>query len=620
MTDTAHTPAGTLVDIPPGELHDSPFQPRTIYTGIEGLAESLNADGLQQPLKVRLVDEQFELVFGHRRKRAAILAGLPTVPCLLVSMTDAQVRAAQMAENIQRDNMRALEEAEGYQAQLDTDGITSAELARRIGKSPSHVAARLRLLTLAPGPKTALRDGTISAEVAVLIARVGPPIVQQKALAAIASNHMRGDLEDGGRASLRKVRNLLAEKFTLDLAKALFEPENAALHPDAGACSTCPKRSGNALEFDDITHPDEGRDERGISRDWYTRCGPNLCTDPDCHAEKTKQHLARQAEALVADGKEVVSGNKARAAIDAHGNVKGAFIAASAVKGELAKVRKDIIKKGQLPPAPVTIINPRNGKEVQAYRVADIERAGVKAAEPKPKRSGFDYEAQRRKEEAEARLESAARRRLLDAVRAAAMARPRDRDELLAIVHHALNRSPHRGKQLLANLWGCANEAVLFESIDDMPDSDLAMLLLDVMLTEHVTVVDRWDAQQQPGALLDMAEHYGIDIAAARAEPPAPTEGGSTPSTAARAREKAAAAPGKKAGAVKYRCAATGDTWSGRGLQPAWLKAALTSGRTLAEFEVKNEARSAGKEVEDGAGDAGEGDTQTADLFSTAEA
>lgn len=639
-----------LADIPLDQLHDSPFQPRTHYAGLEGLAESIRADGLQQPLRVRPlrpdpprddITDGYELVFGHRRKRAAELAGLATVPCLVTAMTDAEVRAAQMAENVQRENMRAIEEAQGYQVQIQADGISQAELARRIGKSPSHVAGRLRLLQLTPSVRQALDDGRIGAEVALLIARVGPPVVQDKALAAIAAAHLSSDLEDGGKRSLRDVRNLLAEKFTLDLKGALFDAEDTTLVWGAGACSACPKRSGNAPEFADVAQHSNRRDQDIRQWDYLCKAGPDICTDPDCFSAKQRTHLQRQAEQLRAEGKTVIDGNKARQAIDAQGNVKGDFVPAAAVKAELAKVRKDIIKRGQLPPAPVTIQDPRNGKTVQAYPRADLERAGVNltSADPKHVQRGFDWEAERRQEREACDAEHQARRRLLLATRQAMRGTPWTQDDLLMVVRHALDECDPLQLELLAELWGAANSATLADTLDAMPHADLAQLLLDAALTDRVTVASRWQIEYQPEALLDAAARYGVDVDAARAEPvasaaaPPPAEPATdpapTPSTAARAAKKGAATKSKgkaqgraAARGVRYRCPDTGSTWSGRGLQPVWVKAALASGRTLAELAVKgkdqtDKARSAGRGQTDDAGSAGEAerDTRTADLF-----
>lgn len=624
-----------LADLPLDQLHDSPFQPRKTYTGLEGLAESIRTDGIQQPLKVRPLTTpegapaSYEVIFGHRRMRAAELAGLTVVPCMVVVASDAEVRSAQMAENVQRDNMRALEEAAGFQAQIDQDGISQAELARRIGKSTAFVNGRLRLLSLVDQVREAVNEGRIGAEVALLIARVGPASVQIKALQAIDSHHLGGDLEDGGRGSFRSIRNLLNERFTLRLKEAMFDPEDPALTPDSGVCSACPKRTGNSSLYQDIAQPDERKNKHGMSLDYLPKGGPEICTDPSCFDAKKTAHLKRQADQLIAEGKTVVDGNKARQAIDSSGNIKGAYVAVSAVKGELQRVRKGIIAKGELPPAVVTIQDPRNGKIVQAYRRADVEAAGVNlAAKAQPKQRGVDYEAEREIARAKCIAETAARRRLLLKVREAAKARPRDHGDLLMVVRHALNEADLDQQGLLAELWECSSAAVLGDGIDDMSFADLAQLLLDISLTADLIPSSYWD-ESDPEALLEAAERYGIDIEAARAESPPsePADAVSTPSPAARAAKK---------GAVKYLDPMTGATWTGRGLRPAWLVAALGEGKALTDFEVsaeqtdkarsagkskKDKASSAGRKVKDNTGSAGDAarDESTADMFEGAQ-
>lgn len=631
-----------LADIPLDQLHDSPFQPRTHYAGLEGLAESIRADGVQQPLKVRPrrpnplrddVVDGYELVFGHRRKRAAELAGLATVPCLVAAMTDAEVRAAQMAENIQRENMRAIEEAQGYQVQILADGISQAELARRIGKSPSHVAGRLKLLQLTPSVRQALDDGRVGAEVALLIARVGPPIVQDKALAAIAAAHLRSDLEDGGKRSLRDVRNLLAEKFTLDLKGALFDPEDTTLVLDAGACSACPKRTGNALEWQDVATFKAERDGLGRHMDWMNKSGPDLCTDPDCFDAKKRAHLAREAAKLAEAGHTVVDGTKARQAIDAHGNVKGAYIPLADAKTLLKTA------KGAKAPATVTIQDPRTGKLHKAVKRDDLAAAGVRLdAKPAPK--GHDYEAERRARQEKAAEMTKQRRELLKRVMTAATMRERTTEELRLLLRHVFEVSGYHdsGVHLAAEVTGFDGPNELEEAISDMVPAKMAHVLLCLAAAQNVVCTGYSDAD--PECLWALAKLYGIDPdAPAEAAEPA-TDPAPTPSTAARAAKKGAATKSKaKAAAkskaqgraaalgVRYRCPDTGSTWSGRGLQPAWVKAALASGRTLAELEVKgkdqtDKARSAGKGQTDDAGSAGEAerDTRTADMFEEAAA
>lgn len=240
MTAIAHD---TILEVPLPQLHDSPFNARRLYTGLEELAASITAEGrVLQPLLVRPlagVPGAYQLVFGHRRLRAAELASLPTVPCMVRDMTDAEVRSAQAGENLQRENVHAFEEAQGYRDMMDIDGLSADDIAARVGKSRSHVYARLKLLQACPEIRTACLEGKIGAETALLVARLRTPQLQSKALAAI-SKEPRASLHDGGKASYRAVQRLLAEKFTLDLRLAIFEPDDSTLVPAAGPAAAAP--------------------------------------------------------------------------------------------------------------------------------------------------------------------------------------------------------------------------------------------------------------------------------------------------------------------------------------------------------------------------------------------
>lgn len=592
----------TLISLPPQDLHDSPFQPRTVYTDIAGLAATIVADGrIHSPLLVRpCADGGHELVFGHRRKRAAIMAGLALVPCMLRTMTDAEVRAAQMTENLSRDNMLALEESAGYRAQIDHDGLTREEIAKRIGKSVSHVTARLRLLTLCPEVRTALEAGDIQPESALLVARVGDEKMQRKALGYIKAKYF--DLEDGGARSYRQVRELLNERFTLDLDKALFDPADFTLLPAVGNCLDCPKRSGNAPEFADVAgqlshaeaeaaeaaadadgdQPAEDmtseewmraqRDAAMQRRSHVRHGGKMVCTDPDCFDAKKKAHLRMQASQLTAKGETVVDGNKARQAISARGEVKGAYIAAADVQKALAAAGA---KAAEV--KPVIIQDPRDGKTVPAYRRDDLQAAGVaiKATPASSQQSNAERQAQeraqRQQQEAEAKAESESRYALLLHVRQAAAARPRDLFEARMAAAALLQTVGYNDKQTLMRLHDVTNLKTLQQRIDTLPGDELAALMLDCLIVDNV-MGEHWRMKEKPAALLALASHYGINAKAVMAASQAPA--------AAAAKQPAT----KAAKGVMYRDAATGQAWSGRGLQPAWLKAALSGGRRLEDF------------------------------------
>ena len=158
----------TVRQVPLDLLEPNPFQPRSSIdpAALEELAQSIRLRGILQPLLVRphpATDGRYQIVAGERRWRAAGAAGLHEVPALVNEMTDTEAAAVALVENLQRQDLNAMDEAEGYARLLTQFEFTQEALGQAIGKSRSHVANTLRLLNLPDGVKEALRKGEISA-------------------------------------------------------------------------------------------------------------------------------------------------------------------------------------------------------------------------------------------------------------------------------------------------------------------------------------------------------------------------------------------------------------------------------------------------------------------------
>lgn len=611
-----------ISQIPLEQLHESPFNPRKTFTGIDELAASIKAEGrVLQPILVRPrltnplrddLQDGFEVVFGRRRLRAAEAAGLESMPCMVRPMLDEEVKRAQIAENLQREDVHPIEEAEGFQALIDEHGMTADQLAERFGKSRSFVYARLKLLQACPAVRTACIEGRVIPGVALLIARLRTEKLQTKALQLIAARNEKVD--DGGARSFRKIRGMLADAFTLDLKKAIFDPQDALLIPEAGACGTCPKLTRNAPEFSDLAEGYQG------SWNQAQKGRPDDCTDPDCFAAKKAQHLKNEAARLEAEGKVVVTGNKAKAAVDQFGNLKNGYL-------PLAKAR-DLVKQAAKAGKPVEALqvqDPRTGKVLQAVRQADLVAAGVaKQGSSSPNR----WEIEQKKREAVAADERKVRLLLLDRVMERVKARARSKDDLVMVVNTLVQQCEHGGGyDILEARRGDLQE--LLDKLPTMAADELGVLAVESILACDAVVND-WNPDARGETLKIAAKDYGLDVDAIRAEALPP------PPTAARAPTAAAG----KAGSAKYADDA-GSTWSGKGMQPAWVKAALANGKTLADLEVKTPppaARAAKKatatggkgkaaaaakteheEQMDDDGSAVERDTKTSDMFETAE-
>lgn len=145
-------------------LFPSPFQPRKDFDeeALNALVESVKEKGVLQPLLVRKKNGRFEIIAGERRWRASKLAGLQTVPVIVKDMDDKEVLEVALVENLLRENLSAIEEAEGFQRLIDEFSHTQEALAQIVGKSRSHVANTLRLLNLPDSVKDLVREGTLS--------------------------------------------------------------------------------------------------------------------------------------------------------------------------------------------------------------------------------------------------------------------------------------------------------------------------------------------------------------------------------------------------------------------------------------------------------------------------
>ena len=140
--------SGRIIFLPVDELRPNPAQPRRIFdeTALQELAASIRQYGVLQPLSVRRRADGYELVAGERRLRAAKLAGLRSVPCVLLVLDDTQSGLVALVENLQRKDLDYLEEAAGLAQLIRRYGLSQEQAAARIGKSQSAVANKLRLL------------------------------------------------------------------------------------------------------------------------------------------------------------------------------------------------------------------------------------------------------------------------------------------------------------------------------------------------------------------------------------------------------------------------------------------------------------------------------------------
>ena len=155
---------GRVVFLPPRSIRPNPAQPRKIFRekALAELAESIRQHGVLQPLSVRRVGNAYELIAGERRLRAAKMAGLTEIPCIVMNMTDQESGMAAMVENLQRQDLDFVEEARGIAMLMETWSMSQEQAARLLGKSQSAVANKLRILRHSQPVLSALREGGLT--------------------------------------------------------------------------------------------------------------------------------------------------------------------------------------------------------------------------------------------------------------------------------------------------------------------------------------------------------------------------------------------------------------------------------------------------------------------------
>ena len=165
-TDTgAEQLVGNMVEVALEDIYPNATQPRTYFdeTALQELAQSIRNLGVIQPITLRKDGDKFEIISGERRFRASKIAGLKSVPAYIRLVNDQELLEMALVENIQREDLDAIEVALTYQRLLDEIGLTQENLSQRVGKERSTITNSIRLLRLSPDIQQAIRAGEISA-------------------------------------------------------------------------------------------------------------------------------------------------------------------------------------------------------------------------------------------------------------------------------------------------------------------------------------------------------------------------------------------------------------------------------------------------------------------------
>jgi ParB family chromosome partitioning protein len=502
-------------------IYESRTNPRRLFdeAGLNELAESIRRQGLVTPLTLRdkPVDNTallYEIIAGARRFRASARAGLSEVPAVIKSnVSDAAVIELQLVENLLRQDLNPMEEAQGY-AELMAMGYDPKEIGEKVRKSWSWVYQQVQLLKLIEPAQQALYAGELVRREA-----------GQDVSVPFTRNHgveiARLQAEDQAKAleqmkawigSVRDLKRWIQQNVTLKLDKAPFPTENAELLPAAGACTTCPKRTGANQE---------------LFADLVAEQGEDVCTDKACFVAKVQAFVQLQAttveketgkpalkvsmasfnvpEGVVRSGDYVIIGEKGRAKCDLA--VKAVVVDGAQIGQTLEVCADKKCKrhfKGSAAPA-------RKGE-------SEKEREKRLAAEKEGEDRRQKELATARERERQGKLErdkaASVKERIVDAV-AGKVGGKLERRDTLAVTAALLLYAPWGVPQALAKTYGVKETSgqvstkALFDRAQKMKEQELNQFLARAAALTYLTT------NSENGAnLKSLAAQYKIDLAA----------------------------------------------------------------------------------------------------------
>lgn len=478
------------------EMRRKRFDPKTL----QELAESIKAVGVLQPI---VCTPALEIVAGERRWLAAKLAGLETVPATVRALTPEQVLEVQLIENLQREGLHELEEAEGYKELMKLKKINADTVAEMVGKSRSYVYGRTKLLALCPEARKAFYAGELDFAHALLIARVPSADVQRQAMKDLDAEKKNGNI-----TNYREAQIFMREHYMLQLAVAPFDIKDGTLVLSAGPCPSCPKRSGAQPEL----FADVGKAEH--------------CTDPACFEKKRSAHTERVKADLKAKGATLITGKEAKKLIPygdliSHGSGYTSIEDDEYIDGKYQKVAKFAKAAGV---EQIMVEHPQSGKLIPVVRTDALKKGLTAAGHKLGFSSGYYRSGSNAAEIAKQRRETESRVRIFNAMRAALSTRKLDEADARLVAEHIVGRL---GFDVMKRLVDVRNAAAgipkpkgnAFDYVRKFEDSvpKMALEQLGPLMIE-CTLAHALHHYSGPEDLEATAKRYGVDVARIRRE------------------------------------------------------------------------------------------------------
>lgn len=535
--DKGHVPE--LVNVPPLQAINSPTNPRRRrgldLDSLRTLADSITAHGLGNPILVRPLPytrleetsgmdprPAYEVIAGERRWRAAQMADLPTMPMVVRHMDDQAVLEMQLVENIEREDLDPMEEAEGFALLREKLGYTVEQIADKMGKGrgPSYVRKRMKLLDLTPESREAMYDGTLQLSTGLLVARY-PADKQAAAVKLIAGMATKGTDGTVVPAPFREVSLALYRKFATILKTAAFDITDHTLVMTAGPCTSCTKRTR--------AHEDLFAES--------TDAGEDSCLDSQCWNDKKAAHVQRVHADAKARGLQVIDGTDAEViAYSPYSSFRVGYVSldqtAYIETGDDGEEREvtyaDALRaQGRKAPKPVVLINPHNSraeellpeevaKTILPKAVQDKKAADADAIKERQEqaRAAFQVPAEviamRRQDVMRAVLF-----RLFDSIRQ----RERSRTDLLLIAEQFLAHNTEMFGHLEQYMGWDSYEGddpaeYLRDKLAGMDANQLAQIITMAALEASLTFEGcRYDDEDQA---VEFVQGQGVDILAVR--------------------------------------------------------------------------------------------------------
>ena len=181
-----------VIEVDVGDIMPNPYQPRTEFTDsdISSLADSIAQNGILQPLSVRKIGEQYELIAGERRLRAAKICGFMSVPCIVHDISDRNSAILALVENIQREDLSFFDEAIAIEKLINYYGMTQEDAAAKLGKAQSTIANKLRLLRLTDDERKIITQSGLTERHSRALLKLGSPEERLTVLENVVKNHL----------------------------------------------------------------------------------------------------------------------------------------------------------------------------------------------------------------------------------------------------------------------------------------------------------------------------------------------------------------------------------------------------------------------------------------------